>query len=159
MLTHANEIKKLTPEDFALIEQEHARLAGYMDRIHETCCYIDGTNSCKDCGREKLASCSGRLTSFLMDIVNIAEEHFYHEEEIMLNRSNNIANSEYFIAHQQAHHDILLLLESLGKVCYQFDKTGETVNAYRRLHHQLKEIFQEHDLQFDDPFIMSVRAA
>jgi hemerythrin len=159
MLTHANEIKKLTPEDFALIEQEHLRLAGYMDRIHETCCFIAGDSSCNNCGREKMASCSGRLTSFLIDIVNVAEEHFYHEEKIMLKRSSDIVNSEYFIAHQQAHYEILLQLESLGKVCYQFDKTGKTVEAYRYLYQQLKDIFSAHDLQFDNPFIQSVEAA
>jgi hemerythrin len=159
MVIHANEIKKLTPEDFALIEQEHLRLAGYMDRIHETCCFIEGENSCNNCGREKMASCSGRLTSFLIDIINVAEEHFDHEEKIMLKRSSDIANNTYFIAHQKAHDKILLQLESLGKDCHAFDKAGNTVEAYRFLYRQLGDIFSAHDLEFDDPFIQSLEAA
>lgn len=159
VLPHADKIKKLSPEDYALIEHEHARLASYIDKMHDTCIYIKGTHLCSDCGREKQASCSGRLTSFLMDIVNIAEEHFDHEEEIMLSRSVGAANNEYFVAHKKAHNDILLQLESLSKTCNQYDKQDKTVDAYRYLYQQLVGIFSAHDLAFDDPFIQSAKAA
>jgi len=159
MLTHAKDIKRLSTEDFALIEHEHARLASYFNKMHETCHYIESIHRCNDCGREKQASCSGRLTSFLIDIVNVAEEHFDHEEKIMLSRSVSIASSEYFLAHRKAHSDILLQLELYAKTCKQLDQQGNTFDAYRHLYQQLKDIFSAHDLEFDDPFIRSAKAA
>lgn len=154
---NALEVKKLTPEEFKLIENEHLRLHNSLENLRNTCRNLDNQRSCENCTREQIATCQGRLVSFSHNIINITTNHFNHEESIMLRLS--LVTQEYgdFRSHQQAHNSILDELNAKVKQCALLDAHGNTSEAYRQLHKKMSELFEEHVLLLDGPFIKSAQ--
>jgi len=158
MVIHLQAVKKLAPADYLLIEEEHARLERLLHDLRDTCCNLDNLLSCQSCSSGKLASCRGRLPSFLFDVIDLSSRHYSHEESIMLSRPNVTENYEYFHMHQQAHADIMQKLNTLVDECSSLDKQENTDESYRQLFKKLSDLFDDHDRTFDEPFIQSTKA-
>jgi hemerythrin len=158
MIMHANSVNNLPHEDYQQIEEEHVRLMEVLNELAGTCCNMQNQLGCNQCSREKLAACKGQLTSFFYNLVNLAFNHFSHEESIMLKRPHVTPEYEYFRIHKQAHHAILLELDRAVNACRAYKQSGQTAEAYRQLHATVSTLFSEHDMSFDDPFIQSTQA-
>jgi len=157
MLVHRQAIIGLAPADYLVIETEHKLLDKYLSDLRDACACsnIGKLLDCHGCTREQQTSCQGRLPSFLLHIIDLAGEHFSHEETIMLSRPHVTSDSEYFCIHQQAHVDLLQKLYALSDECLSLRNEGNTAEIFRRFHKTLSDLFEEHDRNFDDPFIES----
>jgi hemerythrin len=158
MVIHDQAIKQLSAADYHLIEKEHAQLERFLSDLDATCCNLNNSLDCQHCGTGKLASCRGRLPSFMHHVVELADKHFYHEESIMLSRPNVTEDYSYFRIHQQAHEDIMKKLIALRGECALLDSRGNTAEGYRQFYKNLSHLLEEHDRNFDDPFIQSTKA-
>lgn len=158
MVIHDQAIKQLAAADYLLIEKEHAQLEKFLHDIQDTCCNLDNSLTCQSCSTGKLASCRGRLPSFLHDVIDLADKHFYHEESIMLSRPHVTEEYNYFRIHHQAHEDIMRKLYALCGECASLDSRGNTAEGYRQFYKKLSNLLEEHDRSFDDPFIQSTKA-
>jgi len=159
MSTHQSNIKALSNENYQQIELEHARLERYLADLRDTCHYLDSELSCDSCSREKLASCNGRIYSFMHDLLDITGKHFQNEETIMLSRPHVNEDYSYYRTHHQEHLQIMKALKALAEQCGELYQQGATAAAYRELYGKISALFDEHSLAFDDPFIESTRAA
>jgi hemerythrin len=159
MPIHPDNIKALSAEDYRQIELEHARLERFLEDLHDTCHHLDSQLGCEHCGSEKLASCHGRMHSFLHDLLDITGKHFLNEENIMLSRPHVTEDYAYYRVHHQAHLKIMQALRSITDQCAALDREGATADAYRALSGKISALFEEHNRAFDDPFIQSTRAA
>ena len=157
MTIHDRAIKSLTPADYHLIETEHLRLKKFLNDLRETCCNLDNLLGCETCSGEKLASCRGRLPSFFVDIIDLIDKHFQHEEAIMLSRPHVTEDYAFYRLHNQAHAKILLELNAIIRRCHTINKRENTADAYRQFYNSLAQLFEEHDRAFDDPFIQSTK--
>ena len=160
MLVHRQAIMGLAPADYLIIETEHKLLDKYLSDLRDACACsnIGKLLDCQACTREQQTSCQGRLPSFLLHIIDLAGEHFAHEETIMLSRPQVTSDSEYFRIHQQAHADLLQKLHTLSDECLSLRNEGNTAEIFRQFHKTLSNLFEEHDRNFDDPFIESTMA-
>lgn len=152
-------IKSLPPDDYVLIEAEHERLERFLSDIKDTCCHLDNQLSCNSCSSLKFASCSGRLPSFLYDLIDITDKHFCHEESIMLSRPHLTEEYEYFRVHRQAHVNIMLALKKITVECASLLQGRVIADGYRQLHQRVSNLFEDHERLFDDPFIRSTYAS
>jgi len=157
MTIHAQAIRKLPPADYLLIEEEHVRLGKLLHDLHETCCNLDNLLSCHSCSSAKIASCRGRLPSYIHDLIDLIDMHFYHEESIMLSRPQVTVEYKYFRTHRQAHDNIMQELKSIAGECNSLDKLERTAEGYRHFYKKISDLFEEHDRCFDDPFIQSTK--
>ncbi len=159
MSVHVQAIKALTPEDYQLIQREHEQLEKFVHDLKHACVCssLQTPPDCSHCDHEKQASCQGRLPSFLHYVMDLAASHFEHEEAIMLNRPGVSGGSEYFLAHQHAHAEIMEQLNALVYECFSLDNNSNTAQVYVRFYQQLSNIFEAHDRAFDDPFIRSTQ--
>jgi hemerythrin len=155
---HVQAINKLSPADYRMIEEEHARLRRFLKDLQDTCCNLGNALDCGRCPGEKNASCRGHLPSFFYDLLDLAGKHFFHEESIMLGRPHVTEDYEYFRRHQQAHLSVMQELNAIVEQCNSLNKQGETAESYRQLYNRLSQLFEEHDRSFDDPFIQSTLA-
>lgn len=149
--------RQLTPAEYKLIEDEHRRLGDSLQNIRSTCRNLDNHDGCDNCSRERIATCQGRLITFFYNIINIAANHFSHEESIMQRLAIVTKEYENFRSHQQAHNNILNELNAKVSQCALLDANGETSEAYRQLYKRMSELFEEHARLLDDPFIKSNR--
>lgn len=159
MALHSKAIRALSPEDYQLIEYQHAQLERFLQDLKNAC---DCSNhmhvpDCALCDHEKQTSCQGRLPSFLHYVIDLASEHFDNEEAIMLNRPKVTEYDPYFVRHKKAHDDILDQLEQLVGECFGLEEQCNTSELYQRLYNNLTAIFEAHDIEFDDPFIRSTQ--
>lgn len=159
MPIHQNNIKTLSAADYHQIEREHERLERYLADLRETCWNLDTGLGCDSCGSEKLASCHGRMHSFLHDVLDITGKHFLNEETIMLSRPHVSEDYAYYRAHHQAHLQVMRALKATVEQCALLDRQHNTVSAYRELYGKISALFEEHSRAFDDPFIQSTHAA
>ena len=157
MAIHVQAISKLAPADYLLIEEEHNRLGMLLRDLHGTCCNLDNLLNCHGCDSAKLASCRGRLPSYIHDLIDLVDMHFYHEESIMLGRPQVTVGNEYFRIHKQAHDNIMQELKSIAGECNSLAKLERIAEGYRHLYKKLSDLFEEHDRCFDDPFFQSTK--
>lgn len=150
-------VKQLAPAEYKLIEDEHLRLNNSLTNIRSTCCNLDNHGSCQSCSRERIATCQGRLVSSFYNIINIAINHFNHEESIMHRLSLVTDEFDDFLIHQHAHNNILNELNAKVSQCASLDAQGDTAEAYRQLYKRMSQLFEEHARLLDDPFIKSTR--
>ncbi|MGB7816192.1 MAG: hypothetical protein WBL28_07560 [Methylotenera sp.] len=155
MLIHDKAIKSLSPADRLVIDEEHALLEKFLKDLHDSCTTLDTLDQVKD--REELASYRGRLPSFLLYVSELVARHFETEETIMLSRPHVTEKYEYFRIHRQAHLDILRKLDALVSECFTFDDHKNTADVYHQFYDKLSALFEEHDRNFDDPFIQSTK--
>ena len=157
MSVHRQAIKKLLPADYLIIASEHKLLERYLNDLKEACaCSKLGNQSDNQlCDHEQQSSCQGRLPSFLLHIIDLAREHFDHEETIMLGRPHVTEDYAYFRIHQQAHNTLMQALYALSEECLSLRNEGNTADIYRQFHQRLSALFEGHDRDFDDPFIAS----
>jgi len=158
VIIHVQAAKNLAPEDYLLIEEEHVQLREFLNDLDNTCCNLENQIGCQSCTREKLASCRGQLTSFFYNFVNLSENHFRHEESIMLSRPRVTKENKYFQKHGQAHANIMDELYAIVSKCSSLDEQGETAESYRQLSKNMSKLLEEHDRLFDDPFIQSSKS-
>lgn len=97
------DFRELTTVERQLIEDEHAHLERFLRDLRDTCCEFYSLKGCQGCGREKIASCQGRLISFEHVFLDFVIEHFGNEEKIMSEISRTQDTNEYFRLHQQEH--------------------------------------------------------
>ena len=158
MLVHSKAINKLAPSDYAMIKREHKQLEKYLADLHDACaCSLLPDYDAPDCANEQQTSCQGRMPSFLFHIIDLAGRHFDHEESIMLSRPKISENNDYFRVHRQAHLDIMKNLQGLADNYFSVTKKSNTAEVYRLFYGKIAGIFDEHDSQFDDPFIESTK--
>ena len=117
MIINVLDAKKLAPAEYKLIEDEHLRLHNSLVNIRLTCRNLDSQRGCQNCTREQVATCQGRLVSSFYNIINIAANHFNHEEAIMLRLSLVTNEHDDFRSHQQAHNNILSELNAKISEC------------------------------------------
>jgi len=160
MSLHNQAVKELGVEDYLVIEEEHDLLQKFLVDLMNACACsnLKNLDSCATCNKEKQASCQGRLPSFLYYVIHLAAKHFDHEEKIMLSRPHVTWDYKYFQLHHQAHADIMEKLNSLVDKCFALEKLNNPANTYRQFHQTLSDIFEAHDLEFDDPFIESTQS-
>jgi hemerythrin len=154
---YALEVRQLSPAEYKLIEDEHLQLHNSLKNLRNTCRNLDNQGSCKNCSREQIAACQGRLASFFYNFINIATNHFEHEETIMLRVSLLAQDKEDFRSHQRAHTNILNELKSKVSQCALLDARGDTSEAYRQLYNRMSELFEEHERLLDGPYIKSTQ--
>jgi hemerythrin len=159
MSVHNKAINELTPADYLIIEKEHLLLERYLNNLRDACACsnLDKFLDSKTCDNEMQSSCLGRLPSFLFHIIELASMHFNDEETIMLSRPNVIKDYEYFQTHQQAHADIMQKLQTLVDRCLALRSQDSVAEIYIQFHKTLSDLFEEHDRNFDDPFITSTK--
>lgn len=159
MLLHTQAINQLSAADYRVIEKEHRLLEQYLNNLGEACSCNTSQQppDCHLCDHEKQTSCQGRLPSFLFSILDLAAQHFDHEERIMLSRPHVTEDYEYFRVHRQAHEHILQKLDEMVENCLSKSAQQNTAEIYRQFHHCLLDMFDEHDRNFDDPFIESTK--
>lgn len=157
MSIHTDAIKALTEADYLLIEKEHQLLEKFLADLRDACACSrpDVQPDCKNCDREKQTSCQGRLPSFLHYVIDLAADHFDHEEAIMLSRPHVTEDYEYFRLHKLAHAQIMQQLNALVDECFALNSEYSTAQVYQQLYERLSDIFEAHDKAFDDPFIQS----
>lgn len=157
MLVHGQAIKELAPADYLMIKNEHKLLEKYLDNLRDACACsnLGKPPESQRCMQEQQTSCQGRLPSFLFHIIDLAGKHFDHEETIMLSRPHVTRDYEYFRIHQQAHADVMRKLNALSDECLLLRDKHNTAEIYKQFHEKLSSIFNEHDRNFDDPFIES----
>jgi len=160
MLLHDQALKNLAPEDYLLIEKEHAQLEQFLADLANACACarIDKPAEHIDCDAERQASCQGRLASYLYYVGDVAAKHFDHEEKIMLSRPHVTEDYQYFRLHRLAHIEILQNLNDLVDKCCALGKLGNTAEIYQQFHRELSDMFAAHDRAFNDPFIASTVA-
>lgn len=154
MTIHQQAIKNLAHPDYPLIESEHKRLEIFLHDLRDTCDQLDSSLSCHGCGSEKFASCKGRVPSFFLDLMDLIDKHFYHEETIMLRRHGD-KTDEHFDNHCLAHTQIMQKLNVIIKDCYSIHKQGATADGYRQFFKKISSIFEAHSREYDAPFIQS----
>ncbi|MDZ4140830.1 MAG: hypothetical protein HOP24_00875 [Sideroxydans sp.] len=148
-----NDVRELTAVERQQIEDEHARLDQFLRELCETCCEFDSLKGCLGCGREKIASCQGRLISFEYVFIDLVIEHFKNEEKIMSKIFSNQDTNECFRFHQQEHDKLLREMQGLmHKLSTESDR-GHTAVAIREFHYRVMELFGKHARMFDDPFM------
>lgn len=159
MLVHNRAIKALAPADYLVIENEHKLLEKYLANLQDACVCSnpDQLPDCPHCDHEMQASCQGRLPSFLFHIIDLAGKHFDHEETIMLSRPHVTQDYAYFRAHQQAHAQVMMQLNALSDQCLKLRNKSNTPDIYSQFYEKLTKIFDQHDRDFDDPFIASTK--
>jgi hemerythrin len=160
MSVHVEAIKALPADDYEIIEKEHQLLQKFLSDLRDACACSkqDELPDCNRCDHEKQTSCQGRLPSFLYYVIDLAADHFDHEEAIMLSRPHVTVDYEYFRAHKLAHAEIMQKLNDLVSECFASDSENNTAEIYIRFYEKLSNIFEEHDRSFDDPFILSTKA-
>ncbi|MCX7627644.1 MAG: hypothetical protein N2Z69_04435 [Methylophilaceae bacterium] len=132
------------------IVQEHDRLTAFLHDLQHTCSEFDTSVDCKRCGREKMASCQGLLVSFQFDFIELIEEHFEHEEELMRRCLASPEDDAYFRHHQAEHTRLLQEIRNvLIPQSTQMSHHGQTAAAIRLLQEKITEIFSQHTLDFD----------
>lgn len=157
MSVHRQAISRLDPADYLVIEVEHRLLEKYLNDLRDACACSNIANlpDCRICDHEQQSSCQGRLPSYLIHIIDLAREHFDHEETIMQSRPPASSKYEYFRIHQQAHTDLLQELYELSEECLSLRNEGNAAEIYSQFYEKLSDLFEEHDRDFDDPFIAS----
>lgn len=140
-------------QGLASIHEDHAQMKRHLAHMRETCTYINSQSNCEHCSREKHASCKGRLHSLLIYGLEIAEEHFIHEEAVLLEGLQPETRTARFLAHLAAHEAILKKLETVNAMTAELDKNISTAEAYRNLYRQTSTILSEHERLFDQPAI------
>jgi len=157
MSIHVDAIKLLSPADYLVIENEHKLLEKFLHDLRDACVCSnqDALPDCSRCDHEKQTSCQGRLPSFLYYVIDLAADHFNHEEAIMLSRPHVTEDNEYFRVHKLAHAEIMQKLYDLVDECFASNSESNTAEIYIRFYEKLSNIFEEHDRSFDDPFILS----
>ena len=160
MAVHVQAIKALSPEDYLVIEREHALLENFLHDLKNACACSskEQSSDCSGCDHEMQTSCQGRLPSFLYYVIDLAADHFEHEEAIMLARPHVTEDSGYFRRHHQAHAEIMQNLNALVEACFALSDDVNTAQVYLQFYGKLSAIFEEHDRAFDDPFILSTKA-
>jgi hemerythrin len=146
-------LRALSLTERQLIEGEHARLERFLRELRETCCEFDSLEECQDCGREKIASCQGRLISFTHDFLDFVIEHFENEEKIMSEIYSTQQSNRYFQLHQQEHMKLVREMESLMHELSVMSRRGHTAIAIREFYYRVAEIFSKHARTLDDPLM------
>jgi len=159
MVVHNQAINELAPADYLVIEQEHKLLEKYLNDLRNACycSNLDKVPDCQACDHEKQTSCQGRLASFLFCLINLTDKHFEHEEAIMLSRPHVTADNEYFRLHHEAHHNLMRKLHALTDECFSLRNNSNPAEIYRQFNKTLSDLFEEHDRNFDDPFLQSTK--
>ena len=147
------DFRELTTVERQLIEDEHTHLERFLRDLRDTCCEFYSLKGCQGCGREKIASCQGRLISFEHVFLDFVIEHFGNEEKIMSEISRPQDTNEYFRLHQQEHDRLLQEMESLMHKLSTKSKQGHTAVAIREFHYRVAELFGKHAHTFDDFFL------
>jgi hemerythrin len=150
----AKRFLQIPPEDRQLIAQEHERLAAFLRDLRETCSEFQSSGDCRECGKEKSASCQGLLVSFQHDFVALIEEHFEHEERIMRDTLSAPEDDAYFRQHVAEHTRLLdEIRNTLIPATNALSRQGQTAAAIRMLHDRVSEIFGQHAYGFDDALL------
>jgi hypothetical protein len=159
MSVHSKAIKELAPADYLIIEKEHAQLEKFLIELRNACACsnLDKLPECNPCEHEQQTSCQGRLPSFLFYVIDLAADHFDHEEAIMLSRPHATEQHEYIHIHQQAHIAIMQELNALIDKYFSLSDTNSTAEIYTQFYKNLSDLFEEHDRSFDGPFILSTK--
>jgi hypothetical protein len=156
MKLHGSTVEHLTPEDYQQIEEEHSKLHEVLTNLRSICCNLDNQLSCQVCSREKLASCQGQINSIFYNLTNLSENHFRHEEVIILKGVHATRKYEHFLDHRKAHLTIMNdLLEEMDRKSDLAERPAETAARFRHLHKKISHLFEEHARLFDDPFIQA----
>ncbi len=134
-------------------EDEHVRLNQLLQNLRGTCDKFYSLEGCHGCGKEKVASCQGRLISFKHVFLELVIKHFRNEEKIMFDIFHTQDTNENFRLHQQEHDKLLHELESLMRKLSTESERGRTSAAIREFHHQALDLFGDHFRNFDDEFL------
>jgi hypothetical protein len=153
LVIHVEALKRLAPEEFMEINEEHLRLKNTLINLSATCHNLNNQLDCQSCDREQVATCQGRLISFFYNIINFSTTHFKHEESIMLRQPGITRNDAHFLLHQQAHIDLLNALDKIISDSDALYAKGKTAEAYRQLFRKISEQFEEHDRAFDSIYV------
>jgi hypothetical protein len=153
MMTDQPTITKINYDDYALLEAEHERLNQYFLDLEDTCAHLNDLRDCGFCDPEITSACAGRMPSFLHDLLDMTEKHFFHEETIMIKMLNHDNNNEHLKAHRRAHMQILQATHLAIGEANTLNRQGETAQAYRLLFTKMTQLLNEHTSIFDMPFV------
>lgn len=155
MLPLSQEVTLLAPEHLVIIEDEHAKLNGFLQDLLNACSCgkLNRLSNSDFCDQEKISSCQGRLTSFLSFGIYLVGEHFEHEESIILDTLHITKQHELFRLHQEAHDGILEKLNAYVNDWTSIASSKNTHIIYGQFYKVLSNLLNEHDHKFDTPFI------
>ena len=140
----------LLPADRRMIDEDHERLERFIRDLHDTCAELESADDCGDCDRERVASCQGRLTSFLYDFLDIMDNHFETEEKLMEACLTTPEQREYVHGHKAAHEKLRREVKVLLRELAEMNKQGSTMMAIRQFYRQVAVMFGNHAHEFDD---------
>lgn len=149
MATTETEVTPLTEADRALIEAEHHRLEQMLNDLCSTCCHFLSKLDCVHCNHETMATCQGRLPSFLFDFHDFVSEHIDNEESIMEHTLPADEFGDYLKAHQKEHVQLLREVRDMIDDAYRLGRQGNVAAAIRQFHALITERFSEHARNFD----------
>lgn len=142
----------LSVADRLLIEEEHARLERYWRDLRETCAEFESGADCHGCSKELLATCQGRLVSFIYDFLDLTVEHFEHEEAILQHLSVQ-DDDTHFLSHRAEHARLLRIVHTLAQDAAKLNMQGLSAEAIRLLYRRIGELFGAHAHAYDDVFL------
>jgi hemerythrin len=134
----------LPPGHRFLIDEEHARMERFLRDLYDTCAELEAEG-----GEDKVASCQGRLNSFLYDFLDIISEHFENEERLMEACLAVQEDKDYFRRHRAAHEKLARQVKILMRETAEMSKQGSTALAIRHLYQQIGVMFGEHSREYD----------
>lgn len=143
----------LDPADRALIDAEHARLERFMLDLRDTCENFGANGDCYQCSKGQVATCQGRVTSFLYDFMDLIAEHVENEEAIMRHTLADADNDTHFQAHQAEHARILRDVRELMRVSSVHATRGNPSASIHLLFMKISEMFGDHARRFDGEFL------
>lgn len=131
----------LSPKLFA----KNVPFKRHLEQIRETCPYVNIKHSCETCGREKLASCRGRLLSIQFYGIEIVESHFRQQEMSPIRHIHQ--TTTYY---QVAHEALVEKLEAINATSTELNRKLCTAEAYRNLYAKTAVILAEHSRLFEE---------
>jgi hemerythrin len=134
----------LPPDDLNLVDEEHARMEKFLRDLYDTYSELEAEG-----GDARVASCHGRLTSFLYDFLDIISEHFENEERLMQACLVAPEDVDYFRRHRAAHEKLARDVKVLLQETAELNRHGSTALAIRHLYQQIAVMFGEHSREYD----------
>lgn len=144
---------ELSTADRLLLDEEHARLEQFWHDLRETCTEFESGVDCRGCSQDLLATCQGRLVSFIYDFLDLTAEHFEHEEAILRRLLPSPDDDVHVHAHQMEHVRLLRVVHDLAREAARLNTQGLSAEAIRLLYRKICELFGEHARNYDTPFL------
>ena len=102
--------------------------------ISETCCNMGNSLGCLGCSSGSIASCKGRLPSYIHYFIYLVEARIEHDE--------SVATQDFAVSllRQMEYDKLLFKVNELGNECILLAKQDRVTESYHKLHRMVSEV-------------------